>query len=124
MRYAREFDEVKTLGNAAAHPNATTDKARFWSVNFAAQWNETMRQLANKKQLSIGDSARMFALANLAAADAAIAASFSQAAQEVVDARILLGIHFRSADEEARQLGNRVAHWVSLKFLGPRRPRK
>ena len=26
--------------------------------------------------------------------------SFSQAAQEVVDARILLGIHFRSADED------------------------
>ena len=44
---------------------------------------------------------------------------FSQAEQEVVDARILLGIHFRSADEEARRLGNRVAHWVIQKFLRP-----
>jgi len=45
--------------------------------------------------------------------------SFSQAAQEVVDARILLGIHFRSADEDARQLGIRVAHWVIQKSLKP-----
>jgi hypothetical protein len=44
---------------------------------------------------------------------------FSQAALEVVEARILLGIHFRSADEEARRLGNRVAHWVIQKFLRP-----
>lgn len=206
-KYAREFDEVKALGSAAAHPNATTDVARFWSVNFGAQWNETMRQLANAKGLTVGDSARIFALANLSAADAAIAAweakifynfwrpstaihdgdndpnaktagditwtalfgpdplypdyvsgansltgaftgllrlyfgdqvnysvkssspltgtperfytSFSQAAQEVVDARILLGIHFRSADEDARQLGNRIALWAFQKFLRP-----
>ena len=44
---------------------------------------------------------------------------FSQPEQEVVEARILLGIHFRSADEEARRLGNRVAHWVIQKFLRP-----
>ena len=206
-RYAREFDEVKALGSAASHPNATTDVARFWSVNFIPQWNEAMRQIANAKGLTIGDSARMFALANLSAADAAIAAgggkifynfwrpstaiheadndpnaktsgdvtwtalfgpdplypdyvsgansltgaftgllalylgdqvkfrsslsspftgtperfytSFSQAAQEVVDARILLGIHFRSADEDARQMGERVAHWAFQKFLRP-----
>jgi hypothetical protein len=45
--------------------------------------------------------------------------SFSQCAQEVVDARILLGIHFRSADAEARRLGERVSHWTFQKFLGP-----
>ena len=44
---------------------------------------------------------------------------FSDAAQEVVDARILLGIHFRSADEEARRLGTRVAHWTFMKTLRP-----
>lgn len=42
---------------------------------------------------------------------------FSQVAQEVVEARILLGIHFRFADEEARRLGERVAHWTFQKFL-------
>jgi hypothetical protein len=44
---------------------------------------------------------------------------FSDAAQEVVEARILQGIHFRSADEDARQQGTRVAHWVFQKFLKP-----
>jgi hypothetical protein len=43
----------------------------------------------------------------------------SQAAQEVVEARILLGIHFRFADEEARRLGERVAHWAFQKYLRP-----
>ena len=37
------------------------------------QFNESMRQLAGANGLSVGDSARMFALANLAAADAAMA---------------------------------------------------
>ena len=45
--------------------------------------------------------------------------SFSQMAEEVVDARILLGIHFRFADVEARRLGERVAHWTFQKFLRP-----
>ena len=45
--------------------------------------------------------------------------SFSQAAQEVVEARILLGIHFRFADEQAREQGSHVAHWVFQKFLRP-----
>jgi hypothetical protein len=44
---------------------------------------------------------------------------FSQAAEEVVLARILEGIHFRSADEDARDQGMRVAHWVFQKFLRP-----
>ena len=43
--------------------------------------------------------------------------SFSQVADEVVEARILLGIHFRFADTEARRLGERVAHWTFQKFL-------
>ena len=45
--------------------------------------------------------------------------SFSQAAEEVVDVRILQGIHFRSADEEGRTQGERVAHWTFHKFLRP-----
>ena len=211
--YAREYAEVKAKGLSTAHPIPGTDEtdvAWFWSANFVAQWNETARQLATGHISDVGDSARMFALINLAAADAAMAVweskyfynfwrpitaiqleghhnydgnprtvgdddwsslipappypdyvsgangltgaftgmlrlffgtdamvytvkttaanaidkerdftSFSQAAQEVVEARILLGIHFRSADEEARRLGERVAHWTFQKFLKP-----
>jgi hypothetical protein len=46
---------------------------------------------------------------------------FSDAAQEVVDARILLGIHFRFADDDARLLGQRIAFWTYANFLRPLR---
>jgi hypothetical protein len=44
---------------------------------------------------------------------------FSEAAQEVVEVRILHGIHFRFADEEARRQSRRVAHWIFMKSLRP-----
>lgn len=206
-KYRREYEEVEMLGRDTSHPNSQTSLARFWSGNFFAQWNGVLRQVAVNQLLDIGESARLFALANTTAADTAMAVweskwfynfwrpdmaiqngdddrnaktfgdptwkpllanpaypdyvsgangvtgaftgmlalffgtddmnftvnsiplqvgnetrsftRFSQAAQEVVEARILLGIHFRSADEEARRLGNRVAHWVFQKFLQP-----
>jgi len=205
--YAHEYDEVRGLGDSRTQSAAQLTVGRFWSGNFFAQWNEALRQIADGHIDDVGDSARLFALANLAAADAAMAVweskyfynfwrpstaiqlgdtdpnprtvpdpswtpflanpaypdyvsgangvtgaftsmlreyfgtdnlsfsvksipfqaanperfftTFSQAAQEVVDARILLGIHFRSADEEARRLGTRVSHWVFQKYLKP-----
>jgi hypothetical protein len=216
MRYVRDYDEVKKVGEFSAHPNVNTDAARFWSGNFPFQWNEAARQVAdNNPSLTLGDRARLLALANLAASDALMAVwdsklfynfwrpstaihfgdddgnartegkagwqnlfgtmppnptnppypdyvsgangltgaftgllreffrtdtmsfsvknpttplvidrersytSFSQAAEEVVEARILLGIHFRFADEEARRLGERVAHWTIQQLLRP-----
>ena len=47
--------------------------------------------------------------------------SFSQAIQEVVDARVLLGIHFRFADEASRVLGRDVAKWGFKNYLRPRK---
>lgn len=44
---------------------------------------------------------------------------FSEAAEEVVDARVWLGIHFRAADVDARKLGERVAGWAFSNFLRP-----
>jgi hypothetical protein len=44
---------------------------------------------------------------------------FSDAAQDVVDARIYLGIHFRFADTTARDQGRRVADHAYDHFLLP-----
>lgn len=44
---------------------------------------------------------------------------FSDAALDVVEVRILQGIHFRHADEQARRQGRRVAHWVFMNSLRP-----
>ena len=46
--------------------------------------------------------------------------SFSQAIQEVVDARVLLGIHFRFADEASVKLGRDVVKWGFKNYLRPR----
>jgi hypothetical protein len=43
--------------------------------------------------------------------------SFSQAIQEVVDARVYSGIHFRIADEHAAEIGEEVARWREKFFF-------
>jgi hypothetical protein len=44
---------------------------------------------------------------------------FSDAQEDVVNARIYEGIHFRFADEDARKQGRHVAQWVFGHFLKP-----
>jgi hypothetical protein len=44
---------------------------------------------------------------------------FSEARQEVVEARIYERIHFRFADEDARKQGIQVAGWAFRNFLRP-----
>jgi PAP2 superfamily len=209
-RYRIDYDEVKAYGSlvSAARSAQQTDVAYFWSENFLAQWNRALRAIAINNVPRQGDRARLFALANLAVADALISAwdskkfyfiwrpltairegnsdgnpntvgdqtwqplinnpnypdytsgannvtgamtqvlalffrtdrmtfqvtsnaplavqktrtynRFSDAAQEVVDARVYLGIHFRFADTAARTQGRQVARWVVGHYLLPR----
>ena len=44
--------------------------------------------------------------------------SFSQLCDDIVDARVWSGIHFRFADTEAAKLGRRVAHWGTRHAFG------
>jgi hypothetical protein len=73
-RYAREYDEVKSLGSAtdSARDEEQTDLARFWSANFIVQWYATLRSIADAHVPDVGDKARLFALAGLAMADSQI----------------------------------------------------
>jgi hypothetical protein len=48
---------------------------------------------------------------------------FSDAAEDVLDARVYLGIHFRFADLAARSQGRSVADWTFNHFLLPQRGR-
>jgi hypothetical protein len=211
VAYARDYNEVKALGaltNSTRTPEQN-ELALFWQLNPVAAWNATLRSIADAHVADIGDKARLFALANLAAADSVITCwdskyhfnfwrpitaiqegdndlnqrtvgdptwlpmiptgtppypdytsgfnnlsgsftgmlelyfgtdefefsilspaagltvnprqyhRFSEAAQEGVEVRILQGIHFRFADEQARRQGRRVAHWVFMKSLRP-----
>jgi hypothetical protein len=78
-KYTRDYNEVKEKGSVLSHPATPacpapddTDMARFFSANIVAQWNQVYRDVAFDRQLDIGDTARLFALGSLAAADAGI----------------------------------------------------
>ena len=45
--------------------------------------------------------------------------SFSQAVDEVIDARVYSGIHFRNSDEVGARMGRQIAQFVSKHALRP-----
>jgi hypothetical protein len=72
--YAKEFNEVKELGalNSTKRTDDQTKAAVFWQFAPAALWNPLARTLAARYELGAADQARLYAMINLAAADAAI----------------------------------------------------
>jgi hypothetical protein len=72
--YAADFNEVKTLGSLTSTKRTADQTAAsiFWQDNGAAIWNRVHRSLALGQELDIVDSARLFAMTDLAAADGAI----------------------------------------------------
>jgi hypothetical protein len=211
--YAAEFNEVKALGgDGVVTPSARTATqtyiAKWWQSNPVASWNDVARQLIVRNNLDAADSARLLAMENLAAADAAIDtwndkyhfsfwrpfqairraaddgnpatspdltwtplltapypehpsghlgedsshtsvlrmffgnvpaggyqitsvfvnpggpatrsfSSFDQALNEIVEARIWAGLHFRNADVQAVQLGTNVANFAAANYFEP-----
>jgi hypothetical protein len=73
-KYARELDEVETLGSATSSARTAdqTDMSRFWAEHAIAMWSRIFRQLSADERLRTADSARYFAMLYLTAADAAI----------------------------------------------------
>jgi hypothetical protein len=112
-QYARDFDEVKSLGRAeplSGRTPAQTDHARFWSDNYAAQWNRALRAVATTYVNTIGDSARLFALANLSAADAIITAWNTK--NRFPNWRPITAIQEGDNDRNRRTVGDRT--WLPL----------
>src|SRR6266536_2884682 len=72
--YARDFNEVKALGaaNSLVRTSEQTYIARWWQSSAVASWNAVARDLVGREDIDVVDSARLFAMQNLAAADAAI----------------------------------------------------
>ncbi len=73
--YAEDFNEVKALGSltSSIRTDDQKDAALFWQANGAGLFNAIFRQLAETQDLDIAEAARMFAMADLAGADGAIA---------------------------------------------------
>ena len=73
--YMMDFNEVKDIGaqNSVVRIGLETDVATWWVPSAVILWNPIASQVAAARKLSISESSRMFALLNIAAADAAIA---------------------------------------------------
>lgn len=79
--YAADYDEVKRLGSAgsAERTQYQTDTAFLWraagnTVTPPGQWFQIASQAVAQRNLSIDESARLFALVGMAVADAGITA--------------------------------------------------
>ena len=72
--YAEDFKEIKELGSLTSTKRTAdqTAAAIFWQDSGPAIWNRVYRSLATSHRLDIVDSARLFAMTNLAAADGSI----------------------------------------------------
>ena len=74
--YKRHYDEVKSVGSTFStdRPQDRTDIARFAAMTSPTNlWNSVAVQLSQAHGLSLSENARMFALLNMAIADAGIA---------------------------------------------------
>ena len=75
--YAADVNEVKAIGgDGVVTPSTRTAEqtyiAKWWQSNPMVSWNDVARQLIARNHLDISDAARLLAMENLAAADAAI----------------------------------------------------
>jgi hypothetical protein len=72
--YTEDFNEIKEVGSLISTTRTPdqTDAAIFWQDHAHALFNRIFRALAASQGLDIAESARLFAMENLAAADAAI----------------------------------------------------
>jgi hypothetical protein len=72
--YAADFNEVKAKGalDSAVRTPEETHAAAFWQTNPAANFNAMARRFVDRFSLDLTDSARLFALLDLSAADALI----------------------------------------------------
>jgi hypothetical protein len=73
--YASSINETKHFGRqgSTARTQDQTDLAAWWLEFNESQWGRIMRQVTERQELGLLDSVRMFALANIANADATVA---------------------------------------------------
>ena len=73
--YAKAFDEVKSVGYSRSNSRTTDQTAysKFWYEFSEAGWNRIARTVVTSKKLDLLEAARLFALVDMALADAYIA---------------------------------------------------
>ena len=74
--YAADVNEVKLVGErvSTARTADQTESARFWAGTALSFWNRAAATAARARHTTLSENARLFALLNVAVADAVIAA--------------------------------------------------
>jgi membrane-associated phospholipid phosphatase len=72
--YTAVFNETKLMGAEVGSGRTAdqTELALFWNGNTPAYWNRIATTISDERNLTLSDNARLFALLNIAMADAAI----------------------------------------------------
>lgn len=72
--YARDYNEVKEIGRKEDSPRTVeqTTIAQFWRIGIPRMWNLVAHQVAESRENNLVENARLFALLNVAMADASI----------------------------------------------------
>ncbi len=116
-RYARDFNEVKALGdiNSATRTADQTEIANFWAdadstCTPAGHWIQIAITIVNDQGNTLEQNARVFALLGITLADAAICAWDNKYAYE--DWRPITGI--RNADADGNDATDQDAGWTPL----------
>jgi hypothetical protein len=113
--------EGDTDGNPATEGNPT------WTSFFAAPnypdytsgANNVSAATTTVLQHLFGDKVDFTLISNAAGAVPRNYSRFSDVQKDVVDGRILMGIHFRFADTNALRQGSHVANWTVSHYLRP-----
>jgi hypothetical protein len=112
VEWARDYNEIKDMGSAksTARTAEQTNIARFWTITGPQSWDVIVRQLAAAPNRTLSENARLFALLEMAAADAYIA---------VFDAKYTFNFWrpitaIRNGDTDANEATVRQADWVPL----------
>jgi hypothetical protein len=73
-RYRKDYNEIKAIGalNSSTRTSEQTDIGYFWAANTAVLWNRAIQGVVTTSGATLVDNARLFALVNLAGADAGI----------------------------------------------------
>jgi hypothetical protein len=110
--WTRDVNEVREMGSLSSvrRTPGQTDTGRFWFLTGVRSYNPLVRQFAQGRNLDLVDSARVFALVAMAAADAGTA---------VFDAKYTYNFWrpitaIRNADQTGNAATAREASWIPL----------
>jgi hypothetical protein len=115
--YALSVNEVKAFGrlNSRFRTHDQTNLAAWWLEFNERQWGRIMRQLTETQRLGLLEAVRMFALANMANVDAAVAVWYAKQYYDFWRPFHAIGL----ADADGNPLTNADRGWESEHTVPP-----